>query len=1001
MIGLFFIVVCAVGILRPIKNSIALDGLGATAFYKVYLVSAAVVLFAPIYKQLADRVAWRTLFPMVAAFFAINLVVFRLLYEPGSAAFGIVFYGWYDLFAAALVTQFFMAAQLFFNARSAKQAYPLVIGGGALGAMLGGLITGFLAPRIGTPNLMLVAAILIVAFAVGLPFIYADNGGGERRRSTATPAGLQTVWSNRHIRLIALSVLLTIMVKELVDYQFNALTKDVFETRDAVAAFQGKFNAITQWLPLAFVLALHPLLKRYGVGLAIVLLPLALILTNVGVLLWWGLAAVSTAKGAETALRYSAERAGREILYLPVSEEVRLTAKTYIDVAIEKGLGKAISAVLIFVLLQFITYSQIGYVTVALSVISLVLALSMRREYVRTLAAALEGRFVSLRGGFASILDAATLPRIREALRSSEGVKVAFALDLLEQASPAEARSVAAELRELLRHESDSMRERAAVLLARGGDTGSETALMHALHDPVPAVREAAVRALVAGSQEPEALLLDLLASPQAHVRTAVLAQLQSLDVPAEVQKRLAQSYAASQSELPVSAAVARVETAFAAQALGANGWQIVLPLLHDRDPAVVNAALRAAAALRSTELLPACIAALRDRTTRAAARRALRAYDTAALPALGACLLDTAADPTIRRYIPSVLAGLPSDEVVALLLRSISARETDQVLDLRALKALNKLRRRYADLNFPVAAVHSVLLREAQAADRFAQARHAIAAADRTPAAQLLDQALAEAWRERRECAFRCLALIRPPAPVLNAYTAICSSNARTRANAIEWLEQEVGYELLTRLTPVLRQPGQEAGSAASTWAILAELCDDEDSWIAACARVVCAENDGPLRPTHGNISGTVILQDAGMELLERVFLLQRVDLLQDARSAHLALLASIAEQIDVEAGEQLLEQGRPEPAMYVLVHGAVELEGVAGERVRVQEGAAFGTWALIDDAPSMISARAAEASQLLRITRTDFFDLLEETPELSVGLVQGLARRVRTLIA
>ncbi|HEX6062808.1 MAG TPA: Npt1/Npt2 family nucleotide transporter, partial [Longimicrobiales bacterium] len=58
MVGLFFIVVCAVGILRPIKNSIALDGLGATQFYKVYLVSAAVVLFAPIYKWLADRVAW-------------------------------------------------------------------------------------------------------------------------------------------------------------------------------------------------------------------------------------------------------------------------------------------------------------------------------------------------------------------------------------------------------------------------------------------------------------------------------------------------------------------------------------------------------------------------------------------------------------------------------------------------------------------------------------------------------------------------------------------------------------------------------------------------------------------------------------------------------------------------------------------------------------------------------------------------------------------------------
>ena len=59
MMGLFFLVVCAVGILRPIKNALALDGLGDTDFYKVYLVSAVVVLFVPIYNKLADRLPWR------------------------------------------------------------------------------------------------------------------------------------------------------------------------------------------------------------------------------------------------------------------------------------------------------------------------------------------------------------------------------------------------------------------------------------------------------------------------------------------------------------------------------------------------------------------------------------------------------------------------------------------------------------------------------------------------------------------------------------------------------------------------------------------------------------------------------------------------------------------------------------------------------------------------------------------------------------------------------
>jgi AAA family ATP:ADP antiporter len=239
---------------------------------------------------LARRVAWRVLFPSAALFFALNLVFFRIFYVPGSAAFGMIFYGWYDLFSAALVTQFFMAAQLFFNARSAKQAYPLVIGGGALGATLGGVITGLTAERLGTPNLMLLAAAFIVLFAAGLPFIYRDSETARHEHASRSAAAIETLWNNKHVRLIAISVLLTIIVKELVDYQFNALSKEVYVTRDAVAAFQGKFNAVTQWLPLVFVLLLSPLLKRFGVGLAILLLPAALLLTSAGLIVWWGLA---------------------------------------------------------------------------------------------------------------------------------------------------------------------------------------------------------------------------------------------------------------------------------------------------------------------------------------------------------------------------------------------------------------------------------------------------------------------------------------------------------------------------------------------------------------------------------------------------------------------------------------------------------------------------------------------------------------------------------------
>ncbi|MDX1676071.1 MAG: cyclic nucleotide-binding domain-containing protein, partial [Longimicrobiales bacterium] len=136
-------------------------------------------------------------------------------------------------------------------------------------------------------------------------------------------------------------------------------------------------------------------------------------------------------------------------------------------------------------------------------------------------------------------------------------------------------------------------------------------------------------------------------------------------------------------------------------------------------------------------------------------------------------------------------------------------------------------------------------------------------------------------------------------------------------------------------------------------------------------------------------------------MDLIEKVFLLQKIDLLQDARSAHLALLASIAEEVEADPETVLIRQDEPTDALYVVTRGEVRLTGVANQQLTAGAGQAFGTWALIDEAPSLVTATVAEPSRLLRITRTDFHDLLADHPELALGLLQGLARRVRTLVA
>ena len=999
MMGLFFLVVCAVGILRPIKNALALDGLGDTDFYKVYLVSAVVILFVPFYNRLSDRLPWRWLIPAVSVFFALHLLVFRLLYVEGSTAFGLVFYGWYDLFAAALVTQFFMATQLFFDARLARQAYPVVIAGGSIGATLGGAVTGFFAERVGTPNLMLVAAALILVFSVGMPFVWRERvKPPEKRRRTAdaTPlhAGeLRALLGNRQVRLIAAMVLITILVKQLVDYQFNTLSKEIFESRDAISAFQGKFNAATQWLPLIVLGGLQPLLRRWGVGLTVLLLPAAMLLLSGGLFLFWGLAMAVTAKAAETSLRYSAERAGREILYVPVPDAIKLRAKAYIDVAVEKGIGKVASAGLIFLLLTFLSVRGIALFSFVLAAAWVVMALGVKREYVRTLGRSLEGGFASVRGVFASLADATTLPVVRRALSGNEA-HVAFTLDLVENGRTADVALLAPELHALLDHPAPRIRRRAADLLARAGIADPARVRPHLLDDDV-AVREAAVRALQSAGNG-TGVVEELLASEHSAVRTAVLACIARDEMGGDALAAARRVYADRWTTNGSTTPAAKLELALAAGALRMDDAAAqVETLLDDPDPVVASTALRSAGRIGSVAVYPRLIAALGRAPTREAARDALAGRGDGAVPALSAALLDTSALPAVRRSIPAVLARIPTQRSIAALVEGALAAETDQLLDRRAVRALSRLRAHHPGLTFDRALVDGLIARETQVARDLLAAEAALAgSASDSPAATLLRGTLRDAGAERRENVFRCLGLVYDADDMHRCHYAISRADARTRANAMEWLDQTVDRPVFLSLAPVLGEPDARASRGTGVAALLAPLAAGDDAWIASCARRVIAEQAagqaGPANPDRSH----------SMDLVDKVFLLQGVDLLRDAPSAHLALLASIADEVQVDAGSSLVQRREPAGALFVVVEGRVRLDTPGGE-LFADAGNAFGTWALIDDAPSVMGATAAEPCRLLRIRRDDFHDLLTDHPELAIGMLQGLARRVRTLVA
>ena len=134
-------------------------------------------------------------------------------------------------------------------------------------------------------------------------------------------------------------------------------------------------------------------------------------------------------------------------------------------------------------------------------------------------------------------------------------------------------------------------------------------------------------------------------------------------------------------------------------------------------------------------------------------------------------------------------------------------------------------------------------------------------------------------------------------------------------------------------------------------------------------------------------------------LSVIEKVILLQNVDVFSEVPSEQLAHLASIAEEIAVSLGETVYDLDEPSDAMYVVLDGAVRLHRGETEVTVARASDAFGTWALFDDAPRVVAASATESTRLLRVDKEDFIEVLADNVAVTQGVLKAIVRRLRAL--
>ncbi len=129
---------------------------------------------------------------------------------------------------------------------------------------------------------------------------------------------------------------------------------------------------------------------------------------------------------------------------------------------------------------------------------------------------------------------------------------------------------------------------------------------------------------------------------------------------------------------------------------------------------------------------------------------------------------------------------------------------------------------------------------------------------------------------------------------------------------------------------------------------------------------------------------------------------LLKKTHIFRSLPDTDLQRIESTCRRKDFDRGDIIFAEGSPGHHFYIIIRGEVEIWKSYGSPARdllaiCVKGHAFGELALIDDSPRSATAVARGRCSLLVIERSEFLQVLQDSPPLSFSMMQSLSQMIR----
>jgi CRP-like cAMP-binding protein len=111
------------------------------------------------------------------------------------------------------------------------------------------------------------------------------------------------------------------------------------------------------------------------------------------------------------------------------------------------------------------------------------------------------------------------------------------------------------------------------------------------------------------------------------------------------------------------------------------------------------------------------------------------------------------------------------------------------------------------------------------------------------------------------------------------------------------------------------------------------------------------------------------------------------------------LRALAMTAQEVDFAKGRVIARQGEVGTGFFVVVDGAVRVIRDAELLAVLGPGEFFGELSVLDGQPRIAQVVADEPTRCLALASWDFERVLLDNPQLTLGILRGLAGRLRAV--